>query len=144
MNIKYENAAGTFYPKTANELNNYLDILLEENRTDSDFKTRAIIVPHAGYIYSGSVAAKCFKYLDKNVKNIFIFAPSHYARIFGCIRSDYSQFNTPLGSLVVNNEILNKLDFEINNQAFEKEHSVEVQLPFIKKLIPDAKIIPVL
>lgn len=144
MNIKYENAAGTFYPKTANELNNYLDILLEENRTDSDFKTRAIIVPHAGYIYSGSVAAKCFQYLDKNVKNIFIFAPSHYARIFGCIRSDYSQFNTPLGSLFVNNEILNKLDFEINNQAFEKEHSVEVQLPFIKKLIPDAKIIPIL
>lgn len=144
MNIKYENAAGTFYPKAKEELNKLLDILLEQNQPDSDFKTRAIIVPHAGYIFSGGLSAKCFQYLDSEIKNIFIFAPSHYTRIFGSVKSDYNEFNTPLGSLVVNTDIINDLDFEINNQPFEKEHSLEVQLPFIKKLFPTAKIVPII
>ena len=144
MNIKYENAAGTFYPKSKDELDTFLDILLSKNPPDSEYKTRAIIVPHAGYIFSGFVAAKCYQYIDKSVNNIFIFAPSHYARIFGCVKSDYNEFNTPLGKISVNNDILKELDIEKNNQAFEKEHSIEVQLPFIKKILPNAQIIPIL
>ena len=64
MNIKYENAAGTFYPETKDELNSFLNTLLENNKPDSGFKTRAIIAPHAGYIFSGGLAAKCYQYLD--------------------------------------------------------------------------------
>ena len=144
MNIKYENAAGTFYPETKDELNSFLNTLLENNKPDSGFKTRAIIAPHAGYIFSGGLAAKCYQYLDTAVKNVFIFAPSHYARIFGCVSSDYDEFQTPLGNLLVNKEVLKELAIDINNQAFEREHSIEVHLPFIKKLLPEVKIIPIL
>lgn len=143
--IKHASAAGTFYP---NNKENFLKLISSYKVPKSTYNSRAIIVPHAGYKYSGELAFKGYSYLDKNIKNIFIFAPAHYERIYGCILSDYEEWETPLGNIKTNTlfakELLNYCESQINNTVFEKEHSIEVQLPFIKYLFPQAKIIPVL
>ena len=147
-NIKRASAAGTFYPADKIELENLLDEFISETPKASDYSSRAIIVPHAGYIYSGKLAVKGYQYLDKNVKNIFIFAPAHYERIYGCAVVDYDVWETPLGEVVINKELNRQAgDFcecHTNNFAFEKEHSIDVQIPIIKKMFPNAQIIPIL
>lgn len=148
MNIKKSTSAGTFYPADKYELEKMISILKKEDNLSSNYKSRAIIVPHAGIIYSGALAANGYKFLDKNAKNVFIIAPAHYERLYGCGIADYDAFETPLGQLETNKEILKELEESfngnINNSAFEKEHSLEVQLPFIQTFLPNAKIIPVL
>ena len=145
VNVKKTSAAGLFYPEGAKELEKMFESFGE---FETVYSSRAIIVPHAGYIYSGKLAYKGYNFLDKNVKNIFIFAPAHYERIYGCAVCDYDEFETPFGNLAVNKELSQEIaefcDCTVNNFAFEKEHSLEVQLPFIKKLFPEAKIVPVL
>ena len=146
MNIKQAAQAGIFYPDNRKDLENLFNRF--DNGHVANYSSRIIIVPHAGYVYSGQTAFNTYKFLDKSVKNIFIFAPSHYERLYGCVTSSYDSFETPSGSLNVNTELAKEFaqfcDCDINYAAFEKEHSLEVQLPFIKYFLPDAKIIPVL
>lgn len=143
--IKKMNASGTFYPANKTELENLFNFYKTEI---PKYHSRAVIIPHAGYIYSGKLAAKGIQQLKKDIKNIFIFAPSHYERIFGCSVCDYNAFETPFGEIEVNKtltkEIAKLCDCNTGNFAFEKEHSIEVQLPLIKYFLPNAKIVPVL
>ncbi len=146
MKIKSTYCAGSFYPAEEKEIIDLFNSF--SNGIEANYNSRMIIVPHAGYVYSGALAYKGFCYLDKNVKNIYIIAPVHYQRIYGCAICDYDEFETPLGNIKVNQQA--NLDFakfcecSIINNAFEKEHSIEVQLPFIKYLLPDTQIIPIL
>lgn len=142
MSIKTNNVAGRFYPEDRQELFDMIDEFYAKTKNSSNYYSRAIIVPHAGYIFSGELAANGYRYLNPESETIFIFAPSHYARLYGCVSCSYDEFETPLGNCIVNNELAK--DFEINNQAFEQEHSIEVQLPLIKYFFKDAKIVPVL
>lgn len=142
MNIKKCNAAGTFYPADKKELLSVIDDFYSKTENASGYYSRAIIVPHAGYAFSGELAAAGYRYLNPESENIFIFAPSHYSRLFGCVSSNYDAFGTPLAECRVNKGFAS--EFEVNNEAFEKEHSIEVQLPFIKYFFKDTKIIPVL
>lgn len=142
---KRASAAGTFYPAEKHEL----EQIIESFRIkEPKYYSRAVIIPHAGYIYSGKLAAKGIQQLKKDAKNVFIFAPAHYERIFGCTVCDYDAFVTPLGDIEVNKELTKEIakfcDCNVGNFVFEKEHSIEVQLPLIKTFLPDAKIIPVL
>lgn len=137
--------AGSFFPSQKEELEN----LLESYKIELPrYFSRAVIVPHAGYKFSGKLAAKGIQYLSPNTKNIFIFAPAHYERLFGCSVCSYESFKTPFGEVKVNQELSKNLaefcDCHTYNYAFEKEHSIEVHLPMIKKYHPDAQIIPVL
>ena len=146
MKMKNANQAGVFYPKAKDELISLFEGF--EHPDDVAYNSRIIIVPHAAILYSGNTAFKAYRYLDKSVKNVFIIAPDHYEKIYGCCVSDYDIFETPLGNLIQNLDLSKEFakfcDCQINNYAFEKEHSVEVQLPFIKYLLPNAKIIPIL
>lgn len=148
MKIKPPAVAGKFYTDDKEDLLAQLNLFEQKHLHDYDYKTRAIIVPHAGYIYSGQLASNGFQYLDENVKNIFIIAPSHYVGLEDAALSSFDKWETPLGEIEVNQEINNELakkfDCEINDNAFLSEHSTEVQVPFIQKKIPDAKIIPIL
>lgn len=127
--------AGSFYPKDSEELNNLINSY-KELQTNS-YKSKAIIVPHAGYIYSGHIAMAGFQYLEPS-ETIFIIAPSHQEYFNNIAMPEYSFFETPLGSLEVNNKIINEIAEKfpsiIANEVFEKEHSIEVQLPFIQNL----------
>ena len=127
--------AGSFYPEKSDDLNKLLDSYKQVQ--SNSFKSKAIIVPHAGYIYSGHAAMAGFQYLEPS-ENIFIIAPSHQEYFNNIAMPDYSYFDTPLGSIEVNNKIINEISSKfpsiIANEVFEKEHSIEVQLPFIQNL----------
>ena len=127
--------AGIFYPDNQEALNSLLESYKQEITVD--FRSKAIIVPHAGYIYSGHAAMAAFQYLEPS-ENIFIIAPSHHNSFNNIAFPEYSFFETPLGNLEVNNrlikEIAEKFPCIITNEIFEKEHSIEVQLPFLQNL----------
>lgn len=142
---KTATGAGSFYPSDKQELER---LISEFDIESPKYFSRAVIVPHAGYKYSGKLSASGIKHLDPNIKNIFIFAPAHYERVFGCVVCDYDSIETPLGEIKINQyltqEISKLCDCNTNNFAFEQEYSVDILLPFIQTYLPNAKIIPVL
>lgn len=145
--------AGIFYAGTERELSQSVDQYLEAGkfRNHLDYQSKIIIVPHAGYAYSAGTAAKAYfplKNYASTIKNVIVLGPSHYYGGTNAYLSDANYFKTPLGNVKVNKQIVHQLaesnkKFSINNKAHEKEHSLEVQLPFIQKVLPKAKIIPI-
>lgn len=127
--------AGSFYPANSEELNNLLNSYKEEQ---SNYKSKAIIVPHAGYIYSGHCAMAGFQHFEPS-ENIFIIAPSHNETFTNIAMPEFTYFDTPLGSIEVNNrlikEIASKYPSIVSNVPFEQEHAIEVQLPFLQNLV---------
>ena len=127
--------AGSFYPENADELTNLLNSYMQEQKVE--YKSKAVIVPHAGVYYSGHAAMVGLQHLDLN-ENIFIIAPSHHDNFNHIAVPEYTYFDTPLGSLEVNNRLLNdireKFPCLVSNEVFDKEHSIEVQLPFLQHL----------
>lgn len=146
--IKQASVAGSFYSDDKQELLQQLKKFSENNIKDYDISSRAIIVPHAGYDYSGQVASEAFQYLDKKVKNIFIFAPVHQVAISDVALSSFDKWTTTLGEIPINQELnqelIDKFNCEYMDIAFEKEHSIEVQVPFIQFNYKSVKIIPIL
>jgi len=148
--VKHPNAAGTFYPQDAVELSRMIDGFLEAAKPEPvQGEILALISPHAGYGYSGQAASYGYKLITGSpYKTVVIIGPSHSYGFSGV--SVYSQglFRTPLGDLEVDKAFAQKLLNKDNNiffelRAFEKEHSVEVQLPFLQKVISGFKIVPV-
>lgn len=127
--------AGSFYPENPEELRNLLDSYKQE--LSVEYKSKAIIVPHAGIYYSGHAAMVGFQHLEMN-ENIFIIAPSHHVNFNNIALPEYTYFDTPLGSIEVNNRLIKnikeKFSCIINNEIFDQEHSIEVQLPFLQHL----------
>ena len=125
--------AGSFYPEKPEELTNLLNSYMYNQKFE--YKTKAVIVPHAGVYYSGNAAMSAFQRLEIN-DNIFIIAPSHHENFNNIALPEYTFFDTPLGSLEVNNrlikDIAEKFPCIINNEIFNNEHSIEVQLPFLQ------------
>lgn len=125
--------AGSFYPDKPEELTNLLNSYMQAQKVE--YKSKAIIVPHAGIYYSGHAAMVGYQHLELN-ENIFIIAPSHHDNFNNIALPEYTYFDTPLGSLEVNNrlikDIAQKFPCLLSNEAFDREHSVEVQLPFIQ------------
>jgi AmmeMemoRadiSam system protein B len=114
---------------------------------------RAIIVPHAGYIYSGGVAAEGFSMLSKFSRHdhwkVMLIGPSHHAYFNGAAVSTADCWRTPTGDVQVNRitQMLAKKHYPHLvdlPEAFEKEHSLEVQVPFLQEVLADFSIIPIL
>jgi len=127
--------AGSFYPDDTNKLNDLLNSY--KSGREVEFKTKAIIVPHAGYVYSGHAAMAGFEHLEGS-ENIFIIAPSHHEDFNNIALPEYTYFETPLGEIEVNNklikEIAERFPSIIANEIFDNEHSIEVQLPFLQNI----------
>ena len=127
--------AGSFYPDRADELTNLLNSYMQEQKIE--YKSKAIIVPHAGVYYSGNAAMAGFQHLELN-ENIFIIAPSHHDNFNNIALPEYTYFDTPLGSLEVNNrlikDIADRFPCVVANEFFDREHSIDVQLPFLQHL----------
>ncbi len=144
--------AGSFYPANKIELTSTLLQLFSKAEKSKNLKqVVAIISPHAGYVFSGEVAASAFNQIDteKNYENIFVLTSSHQIAFEGA--SIYTQGNyiTPLGTVKVNTELANQLVkkhkvFSSRTDAHLREHSLEVQLPFLQhKMKKDFSIIPI-
>lgn len=153
--IKKSVVAGSFYPDNAEKIYQMIDtwfaslvhdpVLLKINK-DNLF---GVIVPHAGYLYSGKTAAYSYYLLSKcHFDNAIIIAPSHYSGYFDFSVSTHSEYETPLGMLNVNTDIVNELFkhelFTFQEIAEKKEHSLEVQLPFLKYINPNIRIVPII
>ena len=133
-------AAGRFYSASREALMNDLSRLFTTcEKYPGEFKVRAIIVPHAGYIYSGKIAASGFSTVSSESKfsNIFLIGSSHVMAFEGASVYNTGDFITPLGKMKVNTEIGDKLKkehsvFRFPVNAHYQEHSLEVQVPFIQ------------
>ena len=143
--------AGQFYSSEKEELNQMLSKLFAEAVGSQTDDVLAIISPHAGYVYSGKVAASAFNQIDeqKEYENIFILASSHRAYYDGASIYSIGNYETPLGEVKVNMTLAKKLCkensiFSYVPQAHFDEHSLEVQLPFLQyKLKTDFQIVPI-
>lgn len=130
-----------------------IDKLLENNPSDI-LNPFAIISPHAGYIFSGDVAASIFNTIDPNkeYKNIFIISTSHTSNYIGAAILD-ENYETPYGDMTVNREITQILlschydgnpSINVKPEYFHNDHTIEVILPFIQKRIKYKSIIPIM
>ena len=146
--IKEPSVANSFYSGDINILKNQLDEFAANNKNEYVYDTRAVIVPHAGLVFSGQLAYEGINQLDKEIKNIFIFAPAHKVGFEGISLSSFDKWQTPLGNIDINQEInqvlINKFGAKIFDEAHTEEHSIEIQLPIIQYIFKDVKIIPVL
>lgn len=149
-NLRKPAVAGLFYPSDKNKLQNEVDILLSLTKSDLNIKrVFGIIVPHAGYIYSGRTAAYAFNILkNHNIKNVIIISPSHREYFPGVSVFDGDGFDTPLGPIMINTEKVNKLveGSEVifkSQRGHRGEHAIEVQLPFLQEVLTDFQIIPI-
>jgi hypothetical protein len=150
--VKIREAAvdGSFYPGDREELRNMVRQFLENSRLLEIHNLKGIVAPHAGYIYSGSVAGLSFKQLSnldhEKLWKVFIIAPSHYSFFSGASVGVFDAYQTPLG-LVNVSKIASKMLLEDNFHfvldAHIEEHSIEVQLPFLQYCLPHFEIIPI-
>src|SRR4030042_3992686 len=144
--------AGQFYPGKPEELRAELSRLFASAQIKKTEKNvLAIIAPHAGYVFSGEIAASGFNQLDynKKYKTIFIIGSSHRTTFDGASIYNKGNYKTPLGMVPVNIELANQLInghncFNARTDAHLSEHSLEVQIPFLQyRLKNDYAIVPI-
>jgi len=140
MTIRTCSVAGMFYPREPSHLEQLLEKFFRN--TSSTLNAFGIISPHAGYVYSGQIAACAFRAIPETFSGTFIvIGPSHRGYLT-CTSS--IPWETPLGILNVDQEIVTALDIKIDEFSHQSEHSIEVQLPFIKYRFPRAMIVPIM
>ena len=153
MYIRKPVVAGSFYPadpvRLKKLIGEYLSSAAEVPECDDPGKITGIISPHAGYIYSGPVAAYGFNCLAGcNINNFIVIAPSHRGRFNGASVIPGGLFRTPLGDVEIDSSVAGELEkkenFAFIKEAHEYEHSLEVQIPFLQVIKPEAKIVPVI
>jgi AmmeMemoRadiSam system protein B/AmmeMemoRadiSam system protein A len=143
--------AGSYYDALPDQLSRHLDDMLAwvESRPAPAPAPVAFIVPHAGYVYSGVVAAHAYRMMQgRDIKTVVVLGVAHRHAFQGI--SIYAQggYATPLGTVSVDESLAASLTaatgFGYVPAAHREEHSIEVQVPFIQKVLPRAKIVPVL
>lgn len=144
--VKQPAVSGGFYPDDKIDLEDTVNNFLNNAEKKNIKNIKAVIVPHAGYIFSGQIAAKSYKQVENlDIKKVFILGPSHNIHLNGVGLSSYEFFNTPLGDVKlsdINSRLVDEKYFEINDSAHETEHSLEVQLPFLQQIFTNFEIIP--
>ena len=152
LNNREPVVAGQFYPGRSDELSaELIKLFSEAEEKKSKEEILAIISPHAGYVFSGSVAASSFNQINpkKKYKTVFVIGSSHRTSFDGASIYNKGNYKTPLGMVEVDlkiaNNLINKYDvFKYNAGAHEYEHSIEVQLPFLQHIIEtEFKIVPI-
>lgn len=148
--VKEPAVAGAFYPGTKNELqrsvDGYLNGAAQQNMPGH---LLALVAPHAGYQFSGAVAGYSYAQLKgSGVSTVILLGPSHNAPLNGVAVYAKGAFRTPLGLMPVNEKVAaqlldSKAGVVFDRTPFAKEHSLEVQLPFIQRVLPRASIVPV-
>jgi AmmeMemoRadiSam system protein B len=142
--------AGLFYPGDPHTLKKDVAALLESAAQPSrESLPKAIIAPHAGYIYSGPIAASVyalFKSSGSTVSRVVLLGPAHRAWVAGLALPTAQRFMTPLGEVAVDSQAIELIkdlpQIGFSDRAHAQEHSLEVQLPFLQLILKDFKIVP--
>lgn len=149
MNNRKAVFAGSFYPNNCNEINkmiHHFNSLLQQHNinTSSPFQNiKAIIAPHAGYIYSGFTANIAYKILQNHsFKRFVVIGPSHKIAFEGASVSIYDEYQCVCENLKIDTplaqELINEFDFVSHYDQVHQEHSTETQIPFIQHYFPNA------
>lgn len=140
--------AGTFYPSGQAELAAVVDRLVAGVAVPANARRpKALIVPHAGYIYSGPIAATAFARIapfGASITRVVLVGPAHRVFVQGLVSPGADRLRTPLGELVVDTDAIAAVGLPANAAAHAREHSLEVELPFLQRLAPNAKIVPLI
>jgi len=140
--------AGSWYPGRKDELGKMMDGFLKNAKKENLGRIKALIAPHAGYAYSGQVAAYSYRQvMGEKYKTVYVLAPTHHVAFRGASVIDKTHYRTPLGDVPVSPVAKNiregsKLIHPVP-EADVKEHSLEIQLPFLQKTLGDFELIPI-
>ncbi len=141
--------AGSFYPAQSHRLRQQVEELLAACRRAPKASPKALIVPHAGYVYSGQTAAAGFATLFDSTQTfarIVLVGPAHYVAIRGVALPTADAFETPLGRMLLDQATLNEITdlpfVSRNDAAHAPEHALEVELPFLQIVLPAFSLLP--
>ena len=147
VSIRPTAVAGSFYHKQAAELNSMLEKYLSL-KTVKITSPKAIIAPHAGYIYSGQTAASIYSNLDTNISRVVILGPTHRVYVKGIALPSNTHFASPLGNVSIDIQSLKKISrhafVDYIDAAHTQEHSLEVHIPFLQKVLNNFVLLPIL
>ena len=148
--IRPSAVAGKWYREDPKALKAQIETFLKDAKLPSlPSKINALIVPHAGYRFSGPTAAYAYKAIaGRGYNRVVILAPSHYAHFYGASTLDVVAYETPLGQVPVDRKVVKALLknplFKERTMAHLREHAIEAQLPFLQIVLKDFKIVPIL
>ncbi len=141
--------AGMFYPASAHELRRQVDDLLAAAPRSAAAAPKALIAPHAGYVYSGPIAASAYARIAPHagrIRRVVLLGPAHRVPVRGLATPGVDRFATPLGEVEVDREALAALrplpQVTESPLAHAAEHALEVHLPFLQRLLPDFRLVP--
>jgi AmmeMemoRadiSam system protein B len=147
--------AGSFYPADPRELRDEVRRYLGPapagpSPAGPSPIVRAIIAPHAGYVYSGPVAGSAYARLrghEKTIERVVLLGPTHRVAFSGLALSDRTAFATPLGEIELDTEAMSRVEslpqVRVLEEAHAEEHSLEVQLPFLQEVLTTFKLVPI-
>jgi len=140
--------AGMFYPADARQLTRTISELMSDTEANGE-TVKAIIAPHAGYVYSGPIAASAYARLSNcagTIERVLLLGPAHRVSLHGLAACSAESFATPLGNVAVDMEavqdILTLPQAAMSDEAHASEHSLEVHLPFLQMICPGLRIVP--
>ncbi len=147
--VRQPAVAGTFYPRDRYVLQDAVKDLLAGAKATLDKQIRAVIAPHAGYIYSGPIAAEAFAGLEglkNNIRRLVVIGPAHFVRFAGIAAPAATTFRTPLGDVPLDTaaiaEIADLPQVVIDDQPHAPEHALEVELPFLQAVFGAVPVVP--
>ena len=150
MRVRDAAVAGYFYEAEAGRLQHHVNQLLAEDSDIPGAVPEALIVPHAGYVYSGSTAAHAYRCLladPDQVKRVLLIGPAHRVYIEGMAIPSVEYFATPLGKVELDREALGIVarlpGVQVFDEAHREEHSLEVQLPFLQTVLNRFTLVPI-
>jgi AmmeMemoRadiSam system protein B len=140
MTVRRAAVAGTFYPRSARELAATVDALLAAAPAPAAPFPKAIVVPHAGYAYSGAVAATAYARIDPATDRVVMLGPAHRVALTGLALPSVDAFATPLGDVPIDQALRAQArectGVIVDDRPHAAEHSLEVQLPFLQRRLP--------
>lgn len=138
--------AGSWYPDNHAELSKQINSFLDKVEYQN-LNVKAVVVPHAGYMFSGQTAAHSFKQINKSTRKVIILGTAHRYPLKGACAIDYGFYNSPLGKVKVSEDVKRFIEepnvFSIP-EADTEEHSIEIEIPFLQKVLTDFEILPVI
>jgi len=149
--IRQPVVAGQFYPSDKQELTKMISQFLEKVELPKIAgPVRTLMVPHAGYVFSGQVAAYGFKAVQgQDIKTVILIGSSHHQYLAGAVIDSFDVWQTPLGQIVLDIDLRETLVkenslFKVDSTPHQPEHSLEVEVPFLQRVLSDFKLLPIL
>ncbi len=146
--IRSPAVAGLFYPADIQQLRHDVQQLLSRAKFH-DTKPKALIVPHAGYIYSGAIAATAYvslKTISTRIQRVVLLGPAHRVAVYGMALPSVDVFATPLGPVRLDTKLIQEIEHlpqvMVSDAAHALEHSLEVQLPFLQSTLGEFSLLP--